>query len=129
MWFILSLLIALIILNLLVAVIGWLFESVLQNYVASNQMAKAQLLSSVQNISLSVKKDTSIEDKFLVTVFYPSLENENEERKESEKASKIEFEEEKTSDSESNDEGHSNRTVSTAKKSKTLRQSTTKEMA
>ena len=41
----------------------------------------------------------------------------------------IEFEEEKTSDSESNDEGHSNRTVSTAKKSKTLRQSTTKEMA
>jgi hypothetical protein len=128
-WFILSLLIALIILNLLVAVIGWLFESVLQNYVASNQMAKAQLLSSVQNISLSVKKDTSIVDKFLVTVFYPSLENENEERKESEKASKIEFEEEKTSDSESNDEGHSIGSVTTAKKSKTLRQSTSKEMA
>jgi hypothetical protein len=103
-WFILSLLIALIILNLLVAVIGWLFESVLENYVSSNQMAKAQLLSSVQNINLSMKKDTSIEDKFLVTVFYPSLENENELRQEIEQSSEFVLEDEKVSDSDSFDE-------------------------
>lgn len=75
-WFILSLIIALILLNLLVAVIGWLFEEILEAYVQSNQLAKAQLLSVVQNIMVGRIKDTSIADKFLVTAFYPSMEGE-----------------------------------------------------
>lgn len=75
-WFILSLIIALILLNLLVAVIGWLFEEILEAYVQSNQLAKAQLLSVVQNIMVGRTKDTSIADKFLVTAFYPSMEGE-----------------------------------------------------
>lgn len=40
-WFVLSLIITLIVLNLLIAVISWLFEEVLSTYVESNQLAKA----------------------------------------------------------------------------------------
>jgi hypothetical protein len=72
-WFLLSLIIALILLNLLVAVIGWLFEAILEAYVESNQLAKVQLLSVVQNVIVGRKKDASIADKFIVTAFFPSL--------------------------------------------------------
>jgi len=72
----LSLIIALILLNLLIAVIGWLFEDILERYVESNQLAKAQLIASVQNISLSRKHDTSIRDKILIASFYPSFKGE-----------------------------------------------------
>lgn len=72
-WFLLSLVIALILLNLLIAVIGWLFEDILGTYVESNQLAKAQLLASLQCINLSKKQDTSLTDKCLVTSFYPTL--------------------------------------------------------